>query len=102
MGTSAELAGMGGSSLNLSELGTAMNATLGQLRSDVEMTQSAWAGAAQVAFRKVMADWDAGSVKLNSALNEIGELLGQNTTGYRTSEQQNEQALLGLGGTLDI
>ena len=102
MGTSAELAGMSTSSNTLSELGATMSATLGQLRGDVEMTRGAWAGAAQVAFQKVMTDWDTNSAKLNDALKEIGEMLGGNTTAYRTSEQNGEQALLGLGGTVNI
>ncbi|GAA4408384.1 WXG100 family type VII secretion target [Tsukamurella soli] len=99
MGTSAELAGMAASAGALSELGSAMNGTLGQLRNDVEMTRSAWTGAAQGAFQAVMADWDQNSAKLNNALNDIGEMLGANTTGYQTSEDDNQSTIAALGGS---
>ncbi len=98
MGTSAELAGMGGSAAALSELGSAMNGTLAQLRNDVEMTRSAWVGMAQVAFQRVMAEWDENSVRLNATLNDIGEMLGQNTRGYQHREDDNRATLAAVSG----
>lgn len=100
MGTTAELAAMKVGADTLDQLGAQMNATLGQLRTDVEMTQAAWAGAAQVAFRTVMARWDESSLKLNTALNEISSMLTGNTTSYNNAELQNETDLNSLGSAV--
>lgn len=98
MGTSAELAAMKAGASSLEDLGTQMNAVLSQLRTDVEMTQSAWAGTAQIAFRTVMTRWDESSAKLNNAINEISSLLAGNTTSYGTTEAQSEADLQSVGG----
>ncbi|MDF0531749.1 WXG100 family type VII secretion target [Tsukamurella sp. 8F] len=99
MTTSAELAAMAASASALSDTGSAMNGTLGQLRNDVEMTRSAWVGLAQIAFQKVMAEWDENSIKMNTALNEIGDMLAVNTKDYQAQEDDGTSAIGGLAGS---
>ncbi|WP_019202383.1 WXG100 family type VII secretion target [Tsukamurella sp. 1534] len=90
-GTKAELAAMKDGASTLDDLGVQMNATLQKLRSDVEMTQGAWAGSAQAAFLTVMARWDEDAAKINSSLNDISTMLAGNTDSYGSQEGQNEQ-----------
>ncbi|BDH58935.1 WXG100 family type VII secretion target [Tsukamurella sp. PLM1] len=106
MGTKAELAAMKTGATTLDDLGVQMNATLAQLRGDVEATQGVWAGAAQVAFLGVMARWDESAAKINTSLTDISTMLSQNTTSYGSQEEQNVADLNtvggGGGGPLDI
>ncbi|ADG79954.1 ESAT-6-like protein OS=Tsukamurella paurometabola (strain ATCC 8368 / DSM / CCUG 35730 / CIP 100753 / JCM 10117 / KCTC 9821 / NBRC 16120 / NCIMB 702349/ NCTC 13040) OX=521096 GN=Tpau_3370 PE=3 SV=1 [Tsukamurella paurometabola] len=102
MGTSAELAEMKAGADSLEELGAQMNSVLAQLRSDVEMTRSAWVGTAQIAFNTVMTRWDENTMKLNTAINDISSMLAGNTVSYNTTEAESEQDLNSIGATLSL
>lgn len=98
MGTKAELAAMKTGAMTLDDLGVQMNATLVQLRGDVEATQGVWAGAAQAAFLGVMTRWDEGAAKINTSLNDISTMLSSNTTSYGSQEEQNVSDLNSVAG----
>lgn len=98
-GTSADLVGLSAGASAMLASGDTLTATLATLRGDVEMTSSAWAGEAQAAFIKVMAEWDHQSNVLQSTLHRMAELLSTNEKDYTATESDSTSMIGGATST---
>lgn len=78
-----------------------MDANLKQLESAIEATQAGWQGNAALVFNQVMQAFNEKSMKLNQALDHIGELLKSSGVQYDTQEQDVNQQLSGLQNALE-
>lgn len=59
-----------------------MATNIGQLRNNIEATQAGWQGPAAALFQQLMERFDEKTNKINTALDEIGELLKQSGVQY--------------------
>ena len=75
---------------------------LDQLRGDVEAVGSSWEGAAAVAFRGVMTEWDTSANTLQRALTDIGESIKSSGTAYGASEEDNTRSITNAAGSLNL
>jgi WXG100 family type VII secretion target len=59
-----------------------------------------WRGDAQLSFTALQQEWDAGARKLNTALENIAEMLKTSSTEYDVREQDSRQGFSALQGTV--
>lgn len=78
-----------------------MDANLKQLQSAIEATQAGWQGRAATVFNQVMESFNDKSLKLNQALEHIGDLLQSSGVKYDTQEQDVHQHLSSLQSALE-
>jgi ESAT-6 family protein len=65
-----------------------IDATLGQLRSQVAPLGSDWAGLAQARFLEQWAEWQRGATQVHDALTGISQLMAQAGTGFQTGDSE--------------
>jgi WXG100 family type VII secretion target len=65
-----------------------IDATLGQLRSQVAPLGSDWAGLAQARFLELWAEWQRGATQVHDALTGISQLMAQAGTGFQTGDSE--------------
>ena len=78
-----------------------MDADLKQLESAIEATQAGWQGQAALVFNQVMTAFNEKSMKLNQALEHIGEMLQKSGIAYDTQEQDVHSQISSLSAALD-
>ncbi|WP_027940965.1 WXG100 family type VII secretion target [Amycolatopsis taiwanensis] len=78
-----------------------MDANLKQLQSAIEATQAGWQGSAALVFNQVMEAFNEKSMKLNQALEHIGEMLKSSGVQYDTQEQDVHSQISSLSAALD-
>lgn len=78
-----------------------MDANLKQLESAIEATQAGWQGNAALVFNQVMQAFNEKSMKLNQALEHIGDLLKSSGVQYDAQEQDVHQQISGLQSALE-
>jgi WXG100 family type VII secretion target len=70
----------------VSDIKQQMDSQLASLRGSIEATQSSWQGKAAKAFQAVMESFDQKSAGLNTALQDIADLIQNSGVKYTQSE----------------
>lgn len=78
---------------DVAETKLSMDQNLQQLRGNIEATSAGWAGQAAGLFQQLMERFNEKSIKLNTALEDIGELLKQSGVQYEGKEESTQEAL---------
>ncbi len=68
----------------------------------VQNSRDSWEGAAQVAFDRVMTDYNDAMNRLNQALEEIEAGIRSNGKNFTAAEQDNESRVASIGSSLNI
>ncbi|WP_117214445.1 WXG100 family type VII secretion target [Allorhizocola rhizosphaerae] len=68
------------------------------LRPIVEALKGQWEGTARPAFDAAHAQWEAGIVRLNAALEQLGEGTAYSSTVYVAADEAGSSALNGVQG----
>ncbi|MDV6013090.1 WXG100 family type VII secretion target [Haloechinothrix sp. LS1_15] len=74
---------------------------LNKVRSTVEETRAGWQGQANKAFEELMARFDANALKMNQALQGIGEQLQAAGSTYEAQEMEVSEQVSSISSTLD-
>lgn len=76
---------------HVAEVNQSVQGQLSGLRNQLAPLAGAWKGQAATAFHTLMNRWDADALKLNNALNDIGEQIrGSGTTYARADETEHQ------------
>lgn len=70
-----------------------IQSTLSQLKSQLAPLQGAWRGQASTAFANLMVRWDDAAMRLNNALQGIGESIQASSTTYAQQEEEHSQTM---------
>jgi WXG100 family type VII secretion target len=81
---------------NVTNVKSSMDQQLSQLRDRIEATRAGWSGEAAKAFDAVMLRFDEDGRGLNTALQNIGDLLQQAGSKYSAAEQQQQDSVSSL------
>lgn len=74
---------------------------LGDVRSTVQETRAGWQGNAEKTFERLMERFDENAVKLNNALQGIGEQLQSAGSTYEAQEMEVEEQISNISKGLD-
>jgi WXG100 family type VII secretion target len=80
----------------VTDVKVSMDQNLSQLRDRIEATRAGWSGEAAKAFDAVMLRFDEDGRGLNTALQNIGDLLQQAGSKYSAAEQQQQDQVASL------
>jgi WXG100 family type VII secretion target len=81
---------------HVTDVKVSMDQNLSQLRDRIQATQSGWSGDAAKAFDAVMVRFDEDGRGLNTALQNIGDLLQQAGSKYSAAEQSQQDHVSSL------
>ena len=74
---------------------------LASLLNRLEPPMGTWQGAASVSFHALKQRWHENATALNEALRGIGDGLGQNSTTYASTEDDNTQGFTAMAANLE-
>jgi WXG100 family type VII secretion target len=87
-GFAGEVAQFSQAHKNVETARNTLDAELKKLRGEIEQTRAGWKGGAAEAFQQLMARFDENAVKLNNALQGIGEQLQAAGSTYEAAEEE--------------
>jgi WXG100 family type VII secretion target len=86
----------------VSDVKAQMDANLSQLRDRIEATRAGWTGEAAKAFDNVMLRFDEDGRGLNTALQNIAQLLEQAGSKYSAAEAEQREAMNAMQGKFGV
>lgn len=93
---------MEATSRRVSDVRTEIQGLLSTLKGEVDGIRGGWEGSAAIAFHSLMERWDASAMKLNQALEAIGENIKSNSVSYDTAQQDHTSSLNNVASSLNI
>jgi WXG100 family type VII secretion target len=74
--------------------------SLSQLKSSLAPLAGAWRGSAATAFQNLMVRWDDAAMRLNNALQSIGESIQASGATYAAQEEEHSQTMSAITQSL--
>jgi len=82
----------------IQDIQQAMQGQMRSLESQLAPLAGSWRGQASLAFQQVMVRWHEDATRINTALDEIATQVERGSRDYAASDEENRQAMAGLGG----
>jgi WXG100 family type VII secretion target len=97
-----ETATMAQASSHVTDVNSQISSELSSLESAVEAVQAYWTGAGASSFQQLMSKWNEDSKKLNTALSNIADQIGQSGKAYQSQDDAANQAIKSAGSGLNM
>jgi WXG100 family type VII secretion target len=86
-------------SQRIQDIKQGMQGHMSTLQSQLAPLAGTWRGQGSTAFQALMARWTEDATRINTALDEIAQKVGQSGRAYAASDEDNHQAFAQLGGS---